>query len=62
MKMAAFNLSPHNAPSPEGILVSFIQKYWNWVGSLIVLFVLEVFSRGEVPAAMNESIICLLPK
>lgn len=62
MKMTAFNLGPHNAPSPEGILASFIQKFWNWVGNSIVSFVLEVFSRGKVPTAMNESIICLLPK
>lgn len=62
IKTAAFNLGAHKAPGPDGMPACFFQKYWNHVGVAVSAFVLQTFRTGTVPAHMNHSVICLLPK
>lgn len=59
IKLTTFNLGAHKAPGPDGIPAIFFQRFWSWV---VAAFVLKVSQTGEVPAEMNESVICLLPK
>lgn len=55
-------LGLHKAPWHDGLLASFFQKHWSWVGSHITKFVENVFCYGEVSKDMNISLICLIPK
>lgn len=62
IKHAMFELGPHKTPGPDGLPTCFYQKQWDWVGSSVCKFVLEVFASGVIPEGMNDSLICLIPK
>lgn len=62
IKIVVFYLGPHKAPGPDGLLASFFQKYWAWVGEDVIHFVKGIFHTGVVPEEMNQSMICLIPK
>lgn len=50
------------APGPDGFPPLFFQRFWPLVGSKVVVAVQRMFLTGSVPAHLNESIICLIPK
>lgn len=62
VRRAVFQLGRHKAPDPDGILACFYQAFWPLVGDSVVVFVKEIFASGIVPANMNDSFICLIPK
>lgn len=62
IRIAVQQLGKHKAPGPDGLPVEFFQRFWPVVGEAVTKFVSQVFQTGVVPAAMNESLITLIPK
>lgn len=58
----AFLLSPHKAPSPDGIPTLFYQKFWGIVKHDIFNSVQSFFHSGSLLKSLNHSFITLIPK
>ena len=55
-------LKPFKAPGPDGLHTSFFQRFWLVVGNLVKEEVKSIFSSGNIPGYMNETLITLIPK
>ena len=62
VKIALNQMHPTKAPSPDGVSPIFFQKYWDVVGPSVVNSVLQTLRTGVMPAGLNETFICLIPK
>ena len=61
MECASTN-APTKSPGPNGMSPIFYQKYWDVVGTNVIDCVLHTLNTGEMPPALNETFICLIPK
>lgn len=50
------------APSLDGFLALFYQKFWPLVGRDVTNKVLVVLNEGEDPSGINQTLTCMIPK
>lgn len=62
VKEATFAMHPDKAPGMDGLNPSFFQAYWNIVGSDVCKFCQRFFDTGDLPANINTTLVCLIPK
>ncbi|KAK3217731.1 hypothetical protein Dsin_011701 [Dipteronia sinensis] len=62
IKRAVFDMSPSKAPSLDGFLTLFYQKYWSTVGDKVTSACLGVLNNGVGLDEVNETLIILIPK
>lgn len=55
-------LKPYKAPRPDGFQPIFFQKYWHVVGPLVHSTIVKAFEVGTFVAALNETLLILIPK
>ncbi|XP_012835792.1 PREDICTED: uncharacterized protein LOC105956483 [Erythranthe guttata] len=59
---AISQMSPSNAPGPDGFPVLFFTKYWSVLGSNVLNCVLDFLNHKKLPSKMNFTFIVLIPK
>ena len=47
VRYAPFQMHPIKAPSPDGILALFYQKYWNTIGPNVTATILSFLNHGD---------------
>lgn len=57
-----FQMGIHKSLGPDGYMTHCFQRFWGEVKDHSLSLVLSIFRTGVIPAHLNESIICLLPK
>jgi len=62
IKDAVFSIHADKAPGPDGFSASFFHSNWESIGAEIVKEIQEVFLTDKLPAKINETHICLIPK
>lgn len=62
MKRAVDSMHPEKSPGCDGLNPGFYQVYWSIVGQDVVKFCQTFFITGEVPAGINDTVVCLIPK
>ncbi|XP_062020783.1 uncharacterized protein LOC133737191 [Rosa rugosa] len=62
IKDALFQMYPTKAPGPDGMPPLFFQKYWDVVGSDVVVAVQNFLHSGQILGEVNFTHICLIPK
>lgn len=55
-------MHPMKSLGPDGIPPVFNQKFWNIVGPNTTECVLNILNSGNMPADINATHICLIPK
>lgn len=53
---------PEKSSGCDGLNPGFYQAYWNIVGKYLVEFCQHFFNIGELPASVNNTLVCLIPK
>ncbi|KAJ8750888.1 hypothetical protein K2173_016069 [Erythroxylum novogranatense] len=59
---AFFDMDPFKAPGPAGFNARFYQHNWDTLKASICKMVSSVFDTDQIDAAMNKSVLVLLPK
>jgi hypothetical protein len=59
---ALSQMSPLNAPGPDGFSVSFYQANWNIINKEVCEAVLHLLNTGELDSYMNSTFIALISK
>jgi hypothetical protein len=62
VKEALFQMFPTKAPGPDGFPAHFFQRHWDLCGAEVTRVVLRVLRGVDDPAAINNTMIVLLPK
>jgi len=62
IRIALKGMHPHKAPGPDGFHALFFQRYWHLVGEEVSNTVLNVLGGNELPEALNDTYITLIPK
>ncbi|XP_074336615.1 uncharacterized protein LOC141673774 [Apium graveolens] len=62
VKKALFEMYPEKSPRPDGLNPGFYQAYWEVVGRDMVEFCQKYFAIGDLPAGVNNTLVCLIPK
>ena len=62
IQKALFSMHPHKAPGPDGMPPFFFQKYWHIFQSDICKVVKDFFFSDKMLAAVNHTLISLIPK
>ncbi|KAK3182761.1 hypothetical protein Dsin_030047 [Dipteronia sinensis] len=62
VRKAIFDMAPSKAPGPDGLPAFFYQRYWYIVGGLVTDACLKIVNGGESTAAINKTVVCLIPK
>lgn len=62
VQKAVFSMYPKKSPGYDGLNPGFYQSYWSIVGMDVVSFCHEFFSTGDLPARVNRTLVCLVPK
>lgn len=62
IKMPLFEMSPLKAPGPDGFHPIFFQKSWDLLAHHLTAFIQNIFQNATLPTAINETILCLIPK
>ncbi|XP_021734033.1 uncharacterized protein LOC110700738 [Chenopodium quinoa] len=57
-----FRWTPLNPQAPDGIQPIILQHHWSSLSSSITSFIFDCFSKGSIPAAINDSYISLILK
>ena len=60
--IALKQLHPTKAPGPDGMLATFLHKYWDIVGLNITNMVLNVLNSNMPIVEINKTNIALIPK
>lgn len=61
-KLAVFAMHPDKSPGVDGLNPGFFQAYWSIIGEDVVKFCQHFVSTGELPAGVNRTVVCLVPK
>ena len=62
VRKAVFQLGAFKAPSPNGFLAIFYQRYWDIVGPLVTSVALFFLNSGHLFQELNATCIALIPK
>lgn len=62
IKASLFQMASDKALGPDGYTASFFQRFWNIVEQPILQLLHGIFSSGQIPDGLNQSLICLIPK
>ncbi|PKI64943.1 hypothetical protein CRG98_014657 [Punica granatum] len=62
VRKALFNMPPFRAPGPDGYRAVFYQTNWDIICHSFLDFVRSVFEGGRSVAAMNSTLIAMIPK
>ncbi|XP_074336841.1 uncharacterized protein LOC141674013 [Apium graveolens] len=62
LKGAVDSMHPEKSTGCDGLNPGFYQAYWNIVGKDVVEFCQYFFNTGELPAGVNNTLVCLIPK
>ncbi|CAH9109059.1 unnamed protein product [Cuscuta epithymum] len=62
VRKATFGMHPDKSPGPDGMNSGFFQNYWNIVGNDVVDFCVNCFEHGQIPLAVNQTNLVLVPK
>ncbi|KAL8120291.1 hypothetical protein AgCh_017451 [Apium graveolens] len=62
VKSAVFSMHSEKSPGSDGFNPAFYQSFWEVVKEDVIHFCREFMSTGELPAGVNQTIICLIPK
>lgn len=62
VKLAVFAMHPDKSPGVDGLNPGFFQAYWSIIGEDVVKFCQHFVSTGELPAGVNRTVVCLVPK
>lgn len=59
---ALFSFQPLKAPGPDGLHPIFFQKFWDVVKPSVCNLIFDIFATAEIPSALNETFLALIPK
>jgi hypothetical protein len=62
VERALFMMGLCKAPGPDGFMAGFCQTHWETVGPSGTNAVLDFLNGGQLPNAMNQTTIMLIPK
>lgn len=62
IRRATFQMHPDKAPGPDGINLSFFQKFWNTVGPRVITSYQHGFEHMVLLEDVNDTHIVLIPK
>lgn len=60
--IALKQMSPFQAPKPDGLPPIFFQHYWDTIGDDVTQAVLSCLNTGQIPTGINHTYINLNPK
>ncbi|XP_060974461.1 uncharacterized protein LOC133039585 [Cannabis sativa] len=56
------DIHPHKAPGNDGMPGLFYRKFWSIVGDEVTTVCLGILNEGKSVEAINDTLICLIPK
>lgn len=59
---ALFMMGANKAPGPDGLTAGFFQHHWQLLGPSITSAVLDFLNGGDMPLAVNNTTLVLIPK
>lgn len=62
VRNVVFSMNPYKAPGQDGFQPIIYKKYWHIVGSEVCNFVATVFSYGNFPPSLANTLIMHIPK
>lgn len=62
VKKAVFSMHSDKSPGPDDLNPMFYQKFWHVVGTDVVKFCGSFLTEGKLPAGINHTLVCLIPK
>lgn len=62
VKRAVFDMHPDKSSGHDGLNPVFFQAYWQIVGRDVTSFCQIFFDTDELPAGINRTLVCLIPK
>lgn len=62
IKNVLFEMNPNKSPGSDGFGPKFFQAYWPIIGNEITTVIKSFFDHGQIPPALNHTIIALIPK
>ncbi|XP_074322934.1 uncharacterized protein LOC141659900 [Apium graveolens] len=62
VKRAVFAMHSDKSPGIDGLNPGFYRAYWEIVGGDVTKFCRTFFETGELPADVNRTLVCLIPK
>ncbi|KAK3211646.1 hypothetical protein Dsin_016352 [Dipteronia sinensis] len=62
VRKTVFDMSPMKAPGCDGLPAIFYQKFWDSIGSSVIMGCLKILNDGHSVEDFNKTIIALIPK
>lgn len=62
VNQVVFSMNPEGAPSPDGFIAFFFQKFWDCIAEDVVKVVLYFFYNGWLLPNLNANLVVLIPK
>ena len=62
VRLALMGMKANSAPGPDGLPVSFFQKFWGTIEAVVMPLFQEFYTGTLVMSRLNFGIITLIPK
>lgn len=56
------NSKNDKSPGPDGYNACFYKLHWNFIGSLVINSILDIFESGRIIREINHTNIVMIPK